>query len=106
MSIVVSNTSDHQVSATVKLETRNGKDEESLTLPLGPHQTRVLSAREFGGEKHEPLMEIGGISIIHNGAPGTLFAESLVKTHRLAIRRFWTFAIHRLRFPPGSTAGV
>jgi hypothetical protein len=79
MSIVVSNTSNREVTATVTLTCSNEKKDKSLTILLGAHQTQLLNAKELIGAKRETLTETGGISVKHNGAAGSVFAEALVQ---------------------------
>lgn len=79
LSVVVSNTTDAQLSATVALTYSANEQGEASTLSLRPHETRVINAKHLSEERGKRLSEMGGVSLNHTGAPGAVFAEALVQ---------------------------
>lgn len=79
MRLVVSNTTDATVSTTVSVDGIAPSQKEADTLALNPHETRVMSVRDFPAWRHGSLLEVGGISISHSGPKGAVLARALIQ---------------------------
>jgi len=76
--IVVSNSSDAEVSATLSADGSEPNRLASKALSLGRHQTRIIDIDELY-ENGEARPRIGGISVLHSGAPGAILTRALVQ---------------------------
>ncbi len=73
--LVLSNTSDSAVAATVKIDGLTSGQKRPASISLQPRQTRIVDAEEFTPNGQGKLKEMVGISIAHNGKPGTLLVR-------------------------------
>ena len=78
MRLVVSNTGDSTLSATVNIDGIAPRQTSLLTINLASHETRVLSPISLAANGNGTLHKIGGISIRYDGAPGSLLAHGLI----------------------------
>jgi hypothetical protein len=77
--LIMSNTSDRELSATANIGNHGVQARIPLTVTLMPHETRVIDLRAaqaaHGGGR---LPEADGVSITHTGGPGALIGRVLV----------------------------
>jgi hypothetical protein len=73
--LVVHNTTEAQVVGNLRLTKADGSEVKSVALELAAHETHVLNLRELVARDDA---ELGGISIRHNAAPGSLMAQVFV----------------------------
>jgi hypothetical protein len=73
--LVLSNTSDSAVAATVKIDGLTSGQKRPASISLQPRQTRIVDAEEFTPNGQGKLKEMVGISIAHNGKPGALLVR-------------------------------
>lgn len=78
MLMVVSNTSDLPVVATLDVSGNEPKRIEATTVSLTPHESRRISLRDLVGKQGEALPKFGGISITHSGTPGAVIARGMI----------------------------
>jgi hypothetical protein len=76
--LVLSNTSDLTLAATVNIDGIAPKQIRPLTIDLASHETRVLDPISFAANGNGTLHQSGGVSISYNGAPGSLLAHGLI----------------------------
>ena len=76
--LVVSNTGDSTLSATVNIDGIAPRQTSPLTINLASHETRVLNPISLAANGNGTLHKIGGISISYDGAPGSLLAHGLI----------------------------
>lgn len=78
--LAVSNTGDAPLNVTAVVEGSRPKQKEAVTLALAPHETRAVDVlRDLVGTPGGQLMEAGGVSLSHDGAPGALVARLLIQ---------------------------
>lgn len=73
--LVLSNTSKSAVAATLKIDGLTPGQKRPASISLPPGQTRILDAEEFAPNGKGKLKDIIGISIVHDGEPGSLLAR-------------------------------
>lgn len=77
--LVVSNTTDTSLSATINMSGTEPKRQETVALSLAPHETRIIDMRQDLASKYgRALPHVGGISIEHSGPPGALVGRALI----------------------------
>ena len=78
--LIVSNTTDLPVMATVKVDGTAPRQQQPTPIQLNPHQTRALDILQdlVGQQQGGIIHKEGGISITHSGTPGAILARMLV----------------------------
>jgi len=78
--LIVSNTTDLPVTATVKVDGTAPRQQHPTTIQLNAHQTRALDILQdlVGQQQGGTIHREGGISITHSGTPGAILARMLV----------------------------
>jgi len=79
VSIILSNTTNSTVIASLSVDGIAPKQAGPKELVLGPHQTILLDAAEDLSDQPAVLLEAGGISISHSGEPGALIARAMIQ---------------------------
>jgi hypothetical protein len=79
MSLAVSNTTDSPVNAFLKIDGTGSSRNETETIELRGHQTRLFDLRELIDKKAGSLSPIGGIEIQHSGPEGAVIARGLIQ---------------------------
>lgn len=77
--LVVSNTTDQPLVATVSVDGVTPKPAAPGEIALQPHATRVLRLDELAGGPVRSLARVGGVSIAHTGPRGGLLARVLIE---------------------------
>ncbi len=77
--LVVSNTTDEPLTATVRVAGTAPKPKAPAHIALQPHETRVLGPAALAGVRVRSLMRVGGVSIDHTGPRGGLLARVLIQ---------------------------
>lgn len=75
----LSNTSNSMLSATLMIEGIVPGQREPAILSLGPHEARVLKAEDLIRDRNGTLSDVGGLSVVHSGAPGALLVRGLIR---------------------------
>lgn len=75
MTLIVTNTTDSAIRASLAVTSGDGKVLKSQPLPLGPHDSRSVNLRSIIARQQGSL---GGISIEHEGRPGAIMAEGFL----------------------------
>lgn len=73
--LVLSNTSNSAVSATLKIDGITPGQKRPASISLPPGHTRTFDAEEFAPNGQGKLKDLIGISIAHDGEPGALLAR-------------------------------
>jgi hypothetical protein len=76
--LVLSNVTDSSLTATVAVDGVNPAQASPARINLAAHETRLINPEELARNGKGTLREIGGISIIYGGAPGSLLAHGLI----------------------------
>ena len=77
--LIVSNTSGQTVVATIQTDGTSPNQSTPYQVTLVPWETRVLDImRDVVGHENGHLHTTGGVSITHNGAPGTVLGRIYV----------------------------
>ncbi len=79
MFVVASNTSDAALSTEITIYGSKQKQLGSNRFSLAAHETRIINAKELTEKGSKNVPEIGGVTITHTGAPGTVFAVALIQ---------------------------
>ncbi len=78
--IILSNTSEDMIFVDAKLSKKPQQTGEAQTIPLLPHQTKVLDLRnDFTDGRQFANSEIVGLSLEHTGAKSALKAHGFIK---------------------------
>jgi hypothetical protein len=76
--LVLSNTTDLQLSTSIGVLGENPKREANMTLNLMPHETRLLDVQgDIIGRKQGAMSRVGAISVEHNGVPNAVLARAM-----------------------------
>ena len=76
--LVLSNSTSETLSVTATIRGEAPKAENSLTLQLSPHETRMLDVKsEFIGKAPGAMSRFGAISVEYKGAPGGLVVRAM-----------------------------
>jgi len=78
--LVLSNTSDDVLSVDVNVNGDSPRRDGVSSLTLAAHETRIISMRDMllNGPGDAALPEVGGVSLTHGGAVGSLMARLLI----------------------------
>lgn len=79
LALVVSNTGDAQLSANIAIYGPKREQIGKETILLTAHETRLIDAKELIEGERKTVPEIGGITINHTGAAGSVFAAALTE---------------------------
>jgi len=87
MSIAMSNTGDVPVSGDLTLYGPHGRQIGSKSISLSAHETQLFDAKQLIEKEDNALSErdertlpqIGGVTINHTGAPGSVFASIMTQ---------------------------
>ena len=76
--LVLSNSTSETLSVTATVRAENPKVENSLTLQLSPHETRMLDLKsELIGKASGAMSRFGAISVEHKRVPGGLIVRAM-----------------------------
>ncbi len=76
--LVLSNTTDSALAATVTIYGIVPRQSEPFTINLAAHETRVINVRNLASNGNGNLREIGGLSISYGADPGALVARGFI----------------------------
>lgn len=84
--LAISNTSDLPVTVKAKADGTKPVQKASVTLELGPHETRLLDVEHdiFGdnretGDNRQTMSRFGALFVEHNGQSGTVIARAMAQ---------------------------
>jgi len=76
--LVLSNASDSSLTATVSIDGVNPAQASPARINLVAHETLLINPEQLAQNGKGTLREIGGISIVYSGVPGSLLAHGLI----------------------------
>lgn len=77
--LVLSNTGDSPLAATLSIDGIAPRQTSRLTINLASHETRVVNPESLAANGNGTLHKSGGISISYDGTPGSLLAHGLIE---------------------------
>lgn len=78
--LAISNTSNLPVTVQAKGDGTKPTQKASVTVELGPHETRLLDVEhDIFGDNHGAMSRFGALSIEHNGQSGAVIARGMAQ---------------------------
>jgi hypothetical protein len=90
--LVVSNTTDASVTATVTIDGMAPPQRQLQIFTLAAHETQMLDVQDFATKSHSNVLAVGGISIGHTGQPGALLARAFIEKATIGYSNVVDFA--------------